>query len=226
MTEKINKDVCIHDSWRPHLTCEFSQNYFTQLRQYILQEYTEKTIYPPEHLIFRAFDACPFDQVKVVLLGQDPYHGPGQANGLCFSVNSGVRPPPSLNNIFKEIESDLLRPISRDVDLSRWAKQGVLLLNATLTVRAAQAASHQNKGWETFTDATIKILAEKKQNIVFLLWGAYARRKGKTIDRTKHLVLESAHPSPLSAHNGFFGSKQFSQSNSYLKTHGLTPIEW
>ena len=226
MTEKINKDVRIHDSWRPHLTCEFSQNYFTQLRQYILQEYAEKTIYPPEHLIFRAFDACPFDQVKVVLLGQDPYHGPGQANGLCFSVNSGVRPPPSLNNIFKEIESDLLRPISRDVDLSRWAKQGVLLLNATLTVRAAQAASHQNKGWETFTDATIKILAEKKQNIVFLLWGAYARRKGKTIDRTKHLVLESAHPSPLSAHNGFFGSKQFSQTNSYLKTHGLTPIEW
>ncbi len=226
MTEKINKDVRIHDSWRPHLTCEFSQNYFTQLRQYIRQEYAEKTIYPPEHLIFRAFDACPFDQVKVVLLGQDPYHGPGQANGLCFSVNFGVRPPPSLNNIFKEIESDLLRPISRDVDLSRWAKQGVLLLNATLTVRAAQAASHQNKGWETFTDATIKILAEKKQNIVFLLWGAYARRKGKTIDRTKHLVLESAHPSPLSAHNGFFGSKQFSQSNSYLKTHGLTPIEW
>lgn len=226
MTQKINKDVRIHDSWRPHLTCEFSQNYFTQLRQYIHQEYTEKTIYPPEHLIFRAFDACPFDQVKVVLLGQDPYHGPGQANGLCFSVNFGVRPPPSLNNIFKEIESDLLRPISRDVDLSRWAKQGVLLLNATLTVRAAQAASHQNKGWETFTDATIKILAEKKPNIVFLLWGAYARRKGKTIDRTKHLVLESAHPSPLSAHNGFFGSKQFSQSNSYLKTHGLTPIEW
>lgn len=226
MTEKINKDVRIHDSWRPHLTCEFSQNYFTQLRQYIRQEYAEKTIYPPEHLIFRAFDACPFDLVKVVLLGQDPYHGPGQANGLCFSVNFGVRPPPSLNNIFKEIESDLLRPISRDVDLSRWAKQGVLLLNATLTVRAAQAASHQNKGWETFTDATIKILAEKKQNIVFLLWGAYARRKGKTIDRTKHLVLESAHPSPLSAHNGFFGSKQFSQSNSYLKTHGLTPIEW
>lgn len=226
MTEKINKDVRIHDSWRPHLTCEFSQNYFTQLRQYILQEYTEKTIYPPEHLIFRAFDACPFDQVKVVLLGQDPYHGPGQANGLCFSVNSGVRPPPSLNNIFKEIESDLLHPISRDVDLSRWAKQGVLLLNATLTVRAAQAASHQNKGWETFTDATIKILAEKKPNIVFLLWGAYARRKGKTIDRTKHLVLESAHPSPLSAHNGFFGSKQFSQTNSYLKTHGLKPIEW
>lgn len=226
MTEKINKDVRIHDSWRPHLTCEFSQNYFTQLRQYILQEYAEKTIYPPEHLIFRAFDACPFDQVKVVLLGQDPYHGPGQANGLCFSVNSGVRPPPSLNNIFKEIESDLLHPISRDVDLSRWAKQGVLLLNATLTVRAAQAASHQNKGWETFTDATIKILAEKKPNIVFLLWGAYARRKGKTIDRTKHLVLESAHPSPLSAHNGFFGSKQFSQTNSYLKTHGLTPIEW
>ena len=177
MTEKINKDVRIHDSWRPHLTCEFSQNYFTQLRQYIRQEYAEKTIYPPEHLIFRAFDACPFDLVKVVLLGQDPYHGPGQANGLCFSVNFGVRPPPSLNNIFKEIESDLLRPISRDVDLSRWAKQGVLLLNATLTVRAAQAASHQNKGWETFTDATIKILAEKKQNIVFLLWGAYARRK-------------------------------------------------
>jgi uracil-DNA glycosylase len=226
MTEKINKDVRIHDSWRPHLTCEFSQNYFTQLRQYILQEYAEKTIYPPEHLIFRAFDACPFDQVKVVLLGQDPYHGPGQANGLCFSVNSGVRPPSSLNNIFKEIESDLLHPISRDVDLSRWAKQGVLLLNATLTVRAAQAASHQNKGWETFTDATIKILAEKKPNIVFLLWGAYARRKGKTIDRTKHLVLESAHPSPLSAHNGFFGSKQFSQTNSYLKTHGLKPIEW
>ena len=226
MTEKINKDVRIHDSWRPHLTCEFSQNYFTQLRQYILQEYAEKTIYPPEHLIFRAFDACPFDQVKVVLLGQDPYHGPGQANGLCFSVNSGVRPPPSLNNIFKEIESDLLHPISRDVDLSRWAKQGVLLLNATLTVRAAQAASHQNKGWETFTDATIKILAEKKPNIVFLLLGAYARRKGKTIDRTKHLVLESAHPSPLSAHNGFFGSKQFSQTNSYLKTHGLKPIEW
>ena len=226
MTEKINKDVRIHDSWRPHLTCEFSQNYFTQLRQYILQEYAEKTIYPPEHLIFRAFDACPFDQVKVVLLGQDPYHGPGQANGLCFSVNSGVRPPPSLNNIFKEIESDLLHPISRDVDLSRWAKQGVLLLNATLTVRAAQAASHQNKGWETFTDATIKILAEKKPNIVFLLWGAYARRKGKTIDRTKHLVLESVHPSPLSAHRGFFGSKPFSKANAWLKKNGINEIKW
>jgi uracil-DNA glycosylase len=226
MTEKINKDVRIHESWRKYLANEFSQPYFAHLREFIRQEYAEKTIYPPAHLIFRAFDACPFDEVKVVLLGQDPYHGPLQANGLCFSVNTNVKPPPSLINIFKEIEADLKHPISRETDLSRWAKQGVLLLNATLTVRATQAASHQNQGWEAFTDAAIEILSEKRENLVFLLWGAYARRKGVNIDRNKHLVLESAHPSPLSAHNGFFGSRHFSQTNAYLIAHGLTPIEW
>lgn len=226
MTEKINKDVRIHESWRKYLANEFSQPYFVQLRQFIRKEYSEKTIYPPAHLIFRAFDVCPFDQVKVVLLGQDPYHGPLQANGLCFSVNANVKLPPSLMNIFKEIEADLKQPISRDADLCRWANQGVLMLNTTLTVCANQAASHQNQGWEAFTDATIKILAEKRENIVFLLWGAYARRKGVNIDRDKHLVLESAHPSPLSAHNGFFGSRHFSQTNSYLTAHGLAPIKW
>ena len=226
MIEKTNRDVRIHESWRKNLANEFEQPYFAQLRQFIHQEYAEKTIYPPAPLIFRAFDACPFDQVKVVLLGQDPYHGPLQANGLCFSVNANVKPPPSLVNIFKEIEADLKRPISRETDLSRWAKQGVLLLNVTLTVRAAQAASHQNQGWETFTDSAIEILAKKRENLVFLLWGAYARRKGVNINRDKHLVLECAHPSPLSAHNGFFGSRHFSQTNAYLIAHGLTPIEW
>ena len=178
--------------------------------------------------MFRAFDMCPFDEVKVVILGQDPYHGAGQANGLCFSVSEGVTPPPSLKNIFKEIWNDTrCRSIAeRDGDLERWAKQGVLLLNATLTVRARQAGSHQGKGWEEFTDAAIKALSEDREGLVFMLWGKYAKEKGKDIDWTKHLVLEAAHPSPFSADKGFFGCKHFSQANEYLKEHGQKPVEW
>ena len=176
--------------------------------------------------MFAAFDACPFDNVKVVILGQDPYHEPGQAHGLCFSVNEGVQFPPSLQNIFKEIESDLGKPVPSNGNLLRWARQGVLLLNATLTVRAHQAGSHQNRGWEAFTDAVIHHLAEEREHIVFILWGAYAQRKGAFIDRTRHLVLQSPHPSPLSAHRGFFGNHHFSQANQYLTAHGIEPIDW
>ena len=205
---------------------EFEKDYFVRLTNFVRQEYQTTTVYPPGRLIFNAFNLCPFDQVKVVIIGQDPYHGPGQAHGLCFSVNDGVPFPPSLQNIFKEIQSDLGTPIPTTGNLTRWANQGVLMLNATLTVRAHQAASHQRQGWEEFTDAAIRILAEERENLVFILWGAYAQKKGAFIDRNKHLVLASAHPSPLSAYNGFFGNKHFSRANEYLIAHGQQPIQW
>lgn len=216
----------MEEGWKKHLAAEFGEPYFKELSHFVHGEYTRVNVYPPPKHIFRAFDECPFDAVKVVILGQDPYHGAGQANGLCFAVNAGVSAPPSLQNIFKELESDLGSAVSHDTDLSRWAKQGVLLLNATLTVRAGEAGSHQGKGWEQFTDAAIKALNDGREGIVFLLWGNYAKQKGAHIDRTKHLVLESAHPSPFSAHSGFFGCRHFSQTNAYLKAHGKTPIGW
>lgn len=205
---------------------EFDQSYFEQLTRFVHQEYATHTVYPPGKQIFAAFDSCPFEQVKVVILGQDPYHEPRQAHGLCFSVNDGIPFPPSLQNIFKEIESDLGIPVPASGNLTRWAQQGVLLLNATLTVRAHQAASHQGKGWETFTDAVIHKLAEEREHLVFILWGSYAQRKGEFIDSRRHLVLKSPHPSPLSAHRGFFGNHHFSQANRYLASHGITPIQW
>ena len=219
-------DVRIEASWKQRLASEFEKDYFIKLTEFVRSEYMRTTVYPPAKLIFNAFDNCPFDKVKVVIIGQDPYHGPGQAHGLCFSVNEGVANPPSLQNIFKEIQSDLGKPRPPNGDLTRWANQGVLLLNATLTVQAHQAGSHQRKGWETFTDAAIRCLAEEREHIVFILWGAYAQKKGAFIDRNKHLVLTSAHPSPLSAYNGFFGNRHFSLTNEYLKAHGETEIDW
>lgn len=219
-------DVKIAPSWRDKLEKEFEKEYFSSLIQFVKQEYQTQTVYPPGKEIFRAFDCCPFQDVKVVVIGQDPYHGAGQANGLCFSVRDGVRPPPSLVNIFKEINKDLGKPIPVSGDLERWAYQGVLLLNATLTVRASSPASHQNKGWETFTDAVIKMISDAKSNVVFLLWGAYAQKKGEIIDRSKHLVLMCAHPSPFSADRGFFGCRHFSKANEYLRSKGLKEIEW
>lgn len=219
-------DVRIEESWKQRLTPEFEKEYFIKLTEFVRSEYSRTTIYPPAKQIFNAFDQCPFDKTKVVIIGQDPYHGPGQAHGLCFSVAEGVPNPPSLQNIFKEILSDLGKPMPANGDLTRWARQGVLLLNATLTVQAHQAGSHQRKGWEEFTDAAIRHLAEEREHLVFILWGAYAQKKGAFIDRSKHLVLTSAHPSPLSAYNGFFGNKHFSRANEYLKAHGIAEIEW
>jgi uracil-DNA glycosylase len=219
-------DVKIESSWKQVLQSEFDKPYFEQLTAFVRNEYSTKTIYPPGNLIFNAFDSCPFDNVKVVIIGQDPYHGPGQAHGLCFSVNDGVSFPPSLENIFKEIERDLGIPAPKTGNLSRWANQGVLLLNATLTVRANQAASHQGKGWETFTDAVIRILSEKCEHIVFMLWGNYAQQKGAVIDTKKHLVLKTVHPSPLSAYRGFIGCGHFSAGNKYLMDNGKKPINW
>ncbi|MBP9762817.1 uracil-DNA glycosylase [Patescibacteria group bacterium] len=219
-------DVKIEPSWKAKLATEFVKPYFSELTDFVRQEYQSTTIYPPPNLIFNAFTHCPFEQVRVVLLGQDPYHGPGQAHGLCFSVGEGVRPPPSLQNIFKEVRDDIGTPIPTSGNLERWADQGVFLLNATLTVRAGQAGSHQNKGWEMFTDAVIRCLAEEKEHLVFLLWGNYARQKASFIDSKKHRVLQSPHPSPFSANNGFFGCKHFSQTNAYLAEHGFMPIEW
>ena len=219
-------DVKIAVSWKNHLSEEFKKPYFDQLIRFVKSEYKTYTVYPPGKEIFRAFDECDFSNVKVVIIGQDPYHGPGQANGLCFSVHEGVRVPPSLVNIFKEIHTDLGKPIPKSGELERWAEQGVLLLNATLTVRASEPGSHQNKGWETFTDAVIRKISDEKSNVVFLLWGAYAQKKGEIIDRNKHLVLMSAHPSPFSADRGFFGNKHFSKANVYLKSKGLKEIEW
>lgn len=219
-------DVKIEDSWKKKLQTEFDKPYFKTLTDFVRNEYQQSTIFPPGRLIFNAFNLCPFNQVKVVIIGQDPYHGPGQAHGLCFSVNDGIPFPPSLINIFKEIKADLGKEIPTSGNLTRWAEQGVLLLNATLTVRAHQAGSHQRRGWEEFTDATIRLLAEEREHLVFILWGAYAQKKGAFIDRNKHLVLTSAHPSPLSAYNGFFGNKHFSQANAYLASHGIEPIDF
>ena len=219
-------DVRIEESWKQRLTPEFEKEYFIKLTEFVRSEYSRTTIYPPAKQIFNAFDQCPFDKTKVIIIGQDPYHGPGQAHGLCFSVAEGVPNPPSLQNIFKEILSDLGKPMPANGDLTRWARQGVLLLNATLTVQAHLAGSHQRKGWEEFTDAAIRHLAEEREHLVFILWGAYAQKKGAFIDRSKHLVLTSAHPSPLSAYNGFFGNKHFSRANEYLKAHGIAEIEW
>lgn len=220
-------DVRIDASWKEVLQKEFEKDYFTRLTSFVREEYAGTTpIYPPAKLIFNAFDHCPFNEVKVVILGQDPYHGVGQANGLCFSVNKGVAFPPSLMNIFKEIQSDLGTPIPQDGDLTRWSDQGVLLLNATLTVRASQAGSHQKRGWEEFTDAAIRELAERRENIVFILWGSYAQKKGAFINRNRHLVLTSPHPSPLSAYQGFFGNHHFSRANRYLAEHGKKEIIW
>ena len=219
-------DVKIESSWKKVLMPEFDQPYFQELTQFVKQEYQSAVVYPPPKFIFRAFDSCPFDQVKVVILGQDPYHGPGQANGLSFAVNSGLAFPPSLLNIYKEIETDIGKPVSRNSSLEHWAKQGVLLLNATLTVRQHVAGSHQNKGWEQFTDAVVRVLSENKTGLVFFLWGSYAQKKGLVINEAKHLVLRSVHPSPLSAHRGFFGSRPFSQANTYLALNGQEPIIW
>ncbi len=223
--------IRIESSWKRALATEFGKEYFEKLTQFVRDEYAQATIYPAPKDMFRAFDLCPFDRVKVVIIGQDPYHGPKQANGLCFAVHEGLRLPPSLQNIFKEIKSDLgIDPQSSDGqpdgDLSRWAEQGVLLLNATLTVRAQSPGSHQKKGWEEFTDAAIRALSDQRENLVFILWGNYAKQKGAIIDRSKHLVLEAAHPSPFSAYSGFFGSKHFSKTNEYLRDHGKAEIDW
>lgn len=218
--------VKIEESWNQQLSEEFSKEYFKNLVEFVKQEYATKTIYPPAKRIFSAFDHCPFDNVKVVIIGQDPYHGPGQANGLCFSVYKGVNPPPSLKNIFKELQQDLGGAFPQHGDLTCWSEQGVLLLNATLTVAAHTPGSHQNRGWEAFTDAVIQKISGGKQDIVFILWGAYAQRKGDVIDRSRHEVIASPHPSPFSANRGFFGSKPFSKTNDYLKRKGLKPIDW
>lgn len=218
--------VKIADSWRQRLQHEFEKPYFQELTQFVKSEYQSQTVYPPGPEIFRAFDCCSFEDLKVVILGQDPYHGEGQANGLCFSVRDGVRMPPSLQNIFKEIHTDLGKPVPSNGSLERWAKQGILLLNATLTVRASSPGSHQQKGWELFTDEVIKIISEEKENVVFILWGAYAQKKGEVINKNKHMIIKSAHPSPFSAHNGFLGSKPFSKTNEYLRSKGLQEIQW
>ena len=214
-------NVKIEESWRREIGAEFDKQYFTDLAAFVRSEYTHHTCYPPGRLVFNAFNLCPFDSVKVVIIGQDPYHEPGQAHGLSFSVCDGTAFPPSLVNIFKEIELDLGKPMPASGDLTRWARQGVLLLNATLTVRAHQAASHQRRGWEEFTDAAIKALSARRDNLVFMLWGGYARSKAPLIDASRHLVLQSVHPSPLSANRGgWFGNHHFSRANAYLAAHG------
>jgi uracil-DNA glycosylase len=219
-------DVKIEKTWKTRLEKEFGEEYFLRLTAFIREEYRFQTVFPEGKNIFQAFDRCPFEQTRVVILGQDPYHEPGQAHGLCFSVQENIPLPPSLQNIFKEIAADEGYQPVRSGNLQRWADQGVLLLNATLTVRAHQAGSHQNKGWETFTDAAVHALAEEKEGLVFLLWGSYAQKKGAFIDERKHLVLKSAHPSPLSAYRGFFGNHHFSKTNEYLLKQGRIPIDW
>jgi len=220
-------NVNISDSWKSVLSEEFEKEYFRDLTDFVRSEYRRHTCFPPGDKIFAAFDRCSFENVKVVVLGQDPYHGKGQANGLCFSVHKGVPHPPSLINIFKELEADTGKPYPVDGDLGLWADQGVLLLNATLTVQESAAGSHQNKGWEVFTDAVIQHLSEKREGVVFMLWGGYAKKKGSKIDRNKHLVLNSGHPSPLSANRGYwFGNRHFSQANTYLKNRNSTEIKW
>lgn len=219
-------NVRIEDSWRRVLQSEFDKPYFELLTMFVRQQYATRQCFPPARLIFNAFDSCPFDQVRVVIIGQDPYHDVGQAHGLCFSVNDGVAIPPSLLNIYKEIARDLGKPIPSSGNLQRWAAQGVLLLNATLTVEAHHPGSHQGKGWEELTDAAIQALSTQKEHLVFMLWGSYAQRKGQFIDRKKHLVLESSHPSPLSVYRGFEGCEHFSKANTYLAKHGIPPIDW
>lgn len=219
-------DVKIEPSWKEVLKEEFDKSYFKNLVEFVRLEYQSQKVYPPGKLIFSAFDHTPFDKVKVVLIGQDPYHGAGQAHGLSFSVPEGIAQPPSLKNIFKELNTDLGIPIAKSGNLERWADQGVLLLNATLTVRASQAGSHQKKGWEEFTDAAIRKLSEQKENLVFILWGVYAQKKGSIIDTEKHFIIKSPHPSPFSAYNGFFGSKAFSRTNAHLKSLGKEEINW
>lgn len=219
-------NVKIEASWANRLQYEFNAPYFQELTEFVRAEYKQGTCYPPGPLIFNAFNLCPFEQVKVVLLGQDPYHEPGQAEGLCFSVADGTPFPPSLQNIFKEIHDDLGCPIPTTGSLRRWARQGVLLLNATLTVRAHQAGSHQGKGWERFTDAVIARLSGEREHLVFILWGSFAQRKGALVDRQRHCVLTSAHPSPLSAYRGFFGNHHFTLANDYLTRYGQSPIVW
>ncbi|KKR79302.1 MAG: Uracil-DNA glycosylase [Candidatus Nomurabacteria bacterium GW2011_GWA2_40_9] len=227
-----NTNIKIEESWKKVLAGEFEKEYFKNLSAFVKGEYKGGKIYPNPKDIFRAFDMCPFEEVKVVILGQDPYHGVRQANGLSFAVHKGMTLPPSLQNIFKEVETDLgiipkdNEENKRSGDLSRWARQGVLLLNATLTVRASSPGSHQGKGWETFTTEAIKKLSDEREKLVFILWGNYAKEKGKVIDRTKHLVLESPHPSPFSAHSGFFGSRPFSKANEYLKKYGVGEVDW
>ena len=219
-------EVSIEPTWKEALREEFGKDYFKELTAFVRAEYASTTVFPSPKQVFRAFELTSFDAVKVVILGQDPYHGEGQANGLSFAVNEGVRLPPSLRNINKELAADLGGTPNPSGDLSRWAAQGVLLLNATLTVRAASPGSHQSKGWELFTDAAIRALSEQKEGLVFILWGNYAKAKGAHIDRTKHCVIESAHPSPFSAYSGFFGSKPFSKANDYLISNGKEPIDW
>lgn len=219
-------EVKIEQSWKELLQTEFDKPYFAALVDFVRREYSSKKIFPPAPLIFNAFDQCPLNEVKVVILGQDPYHGIGQAHGLCFSVNDGIDFPPSLINIFKEINRDLGVPVPQTGNLIRWAQQGVLLLNATLTVEAHKAGSHQGKGWETFTDAVIKMLSDKKENLVFILWGSYAQQKGAYIDSSRHLILRSVHPSPLSAYRGFIGCGHFSAANEYLQSKNKKSIVW
>ena len=219
-------DVRIEQSWKSQLAAEWDKQYFINLTSFVREQYSTRTVFPPASKIFAAFDACPFDTVKVIILGQDPYHDVGQANGLCFSVSPGIPMPPSLVNIFREIHDDTGAEIPSDGDLSRWAKQGVLLLNSTLTVEAHRAGSHQGRGWEEFTDEGVMRLAKDREHLVFMLWGSYAIKKGAFIDRSRHMVLTSPHPSPLSAYRGFFGNHHFSQANAYLSSHGQTPIIW
>lgn len=218
--------VRIDESWRQVLQPEFDKPYFELLTDFVRQAYRTRLCFPPAGQIFRAFDLCPFDKVRVVIIGQDPYHDVNQAHGLCFSVQEGVKVPPSLENIYKELYRDLGKPIPTSGNLTHWAEQGVLLLNATLTVEAHKAGSHQGKGWEELTDAAIQALNKQRDNIVFMLWGSYAQRKGQLIDRKRHLVLTAVHPSPLSAYRGFIGCGHFSQANNYLLQHGQTPINW
>jgi len=216
----------IEESWKTMLEDEFKAPYFAELKEFLVNEKQKYTVYPPGKFIFNAFNQTPFEKVKVVILGQDPYHGAGQAHGLCFSVPKGIKPPPSLVNIFKEINEDLGIPVPYHGNLEKWAKQGVMLLNATLTVRANLAGSHQNRGWETFTDAVIRQLSKKRVGLIFILWGKYAQAKESIIDTKKHYVLKAAHPSPFSAYNGFFGCKHFSKTNEILARHGIEPIDW
>lgn len=219
-------NVRIAEDWQQVLQPEFDKPYFEQLVEFVREEYASQQVFPQGGNIFRAFDKCPLEKLKVVIIGQDPYHGEGQANGLCFSVNDGVPFPPSLQNIFKEVSSDMGVPIPQSGNLDRWAEQGVLLLNAVLTVRAHEAASHAGRGWEKFTDAVVRAIAEKKQGVVYMLWGSYAQKKGAIADPTKNLILKAVHPSPLSVYRGFFGSRHFSQANTYLQSIGKEPIVW